>query len=98
MAQRTSTRDVPAKWVLWLNTMSAERLLMMKSICKRENIPVEDEDQVKQRWQQEMDDLRSQLRLVDEDLKGLHTQIRALSLRRKRLREMLGLSPTRRST
>lgn len=98
MAKRTSIREVPVQWVEWLNTMSAERLIMMRLICEQENIPVDDEGQVKARWESEISTLRAQLAAVDQDLKGLHIQIRALSARRKRLREMLGLSPTRRST
>lgn len=95
---RTSIRSIPVSWTIWFNTWSAERLIMMKIICERENIPLDDEGQVKARWQSEMDTLRAQLEAVDKDLRDLHVQIRALSARRKRLRWMLGLSPSRRST
>jgi len=99
MARRTLHRGmIQSQWVAWLNTMSAERLLMMKLICQQEGIDEHDEAAVTRRWQQEMEDLASQLRLVDEDLHDLHIKMRGLQARRRRLREMLGLSPTRRST
>lgn len=97
MAKRTSIREVPMQWTAWLDTMSAERLIMMRLICDKEKIDVNDETAVKQRWQQEMDNTRSTLRLVDEDIKNLHLQLRGMQARRKRLREMLGLPPTGRS-